>query len=584
MRLLRILLLLLPLQLFAADILSPDGGRYVGPLADGLRQGKGRIEWDNGARFEGSFDKGLYSGRGKMKFASGDVYEGEYAQGMMSGKGRYVSVDGGVYTGDYRRDYANGQGRYQRADGEIYEGGFKDGQFEGRGKLTSRDSTYTGEFRAGWFGGVGELAYKDGGSYKGEFKRGQFHGKGRSQTRDGDVYEGEFAEGDFVSGVHTSKGGVRIEGKFANWLLNGPGTYRDNRGTVYEGKFDNGTLNGRGKMTGKNGARYEGDFKNWLPDGQGEMRLANGDVYKGGFSGGLYAGQGTLTYAKAQADGRTKDSGVWEDGRLAGEKEERQNAVNVETALYKQRELLDRALAGIAPRDPSRVNMYMLSVAGDGSQEVFRREVEFVRDQFGARFGMKGRTLELVNSRTTVDKYPLATQTSLREGLKTIAAKMDKEKDILFLFLTSHGSREHEVSLAQNNMYLRGLPAKTLASMLKESGIKWKVVVVSACFGGGFIDPLKDERTLILAAARHDRMSFGCSDDNDFTYFGRAFFKESLPKSGSFQEAFKKAEVLIREWEVADMKAAEKSSEGEYSLPQMFVGGAVERHLKEWWK
>jgi hypothetical protein len=184
----------------------------------------------------------------------------------------------------------------------------------------------------------------------------------------------------------------------------------------------------------------------------------------------------------------------------------------------------------------------------------------------------------------------MATVTSIRDALKAIAARMDLEQDILFLFLTSHGSREHELSLSQNGMQLRDLRAAELGTLLKESGIRWKAVVVSACYGGGFIDPLQDERTLVIAAARRDRRSFGCADENDFTYFGRAFFKEALPKASSFQDAFRKAEVLVKEWERKDgverAKSAGKAdtaSDEDQSLPQISSSKAIEAHLKRWW-
>jgi hypothetical protein len=89
---------------------------------------------------------------------------------------------------------------------------------------------------------------------------------------------------------------------------------------------------------------------------------------------------------------------------------------------------------------------------------------------------------------------------------------------------------------------------------------------------------VKDDQTLVMTAARHDRTSFGCSDENDFTYFGRAFFKDALLTSASFQDAFRKAEVLIREWESKDLTPEER-----YSLPQMSDTPAVARHLGRWW-
>ena len=126
-------------------------------------------------------------------------------------------------------------------------------------------------------------------------------------------------------------------------------------------------------------------------------------------------------------------------------------------------------------------------------------------------------------------------------------------------------------------MTLRDLPARELGHLLKESGIRWKVIVVSACYSGGFIEPLRDDSTLIITAARHDRASFGCADENDFTYFGRAFFKESLPLSRSFHDAFSKASALVAQWEKKDLPKEEPS------LPQIHSTAAIDAQLARWW-
>jgi hypothetical protein len=196
---------------------------------------------------------------------------------------------------------------------------------------------------------------------------------------------------------------------------------------------------------------------------------------------------------------------------------------------------------------------------------------------------MKGYMLTLINSRNTVATAPMATRTSIREALKNIAARMDIEQDVLFFFLTSHGSQDHEFTINQNHINLRGLHARELGGMLKESGIRWKVIVVSACYSGGFIDAIKDEFTLVITAARHDRSSFGCADDNDFTYFGQAYFKDALPRARSFEEAFSKAEALVREWEDKDHKAEGKAGEESYSYPQIYSPAPIAQHLRLWW-
>ena len=349
-------------------------------------------------------------------------------------------------------------------------------------------------------------------------------------------------------------------------------------GTKYWGAQRLKTPHGRGTMTGPDGRSYEGEFFDGRFHGQGVMRLPSGDEYRGSFAQGLFEGQGVMRYAKPQPDGRTQDSGLWHQGRLDAAGDRERFALNVETALYRQRPLLDAALGAIEPSQKGRISLYLLAIAGDGTQEVFRREVEFVRSQFDRDFGTRGRSLALVNSRSTVESAPMATVTSIREAIRTIATRMDRDNDILFVFMTSHGGKDHEFKLNQNAMSLRGLRPQELARMLEEARIHWKVVLVSACYSGGFVEPLKSESTMVITAARADRTSFGCADENDFTYFGRAFFKEALPASGSFFDAFTRAQALVSEWEQKD-----KTPAAERSLPQIHSPAALAEQLKKWW-
>ena len=73
-------------------------------------------------------------------------------------------------------------------------------------------------------------------------------------------------------------------------------------------------------------------------------------------------------------------------------------------------------------------------------------------------------------------------------------------------------------------MNLRQIDPFWLKSALDKSGIRWRVIVVSACYSGTFINALKDPYTMIITASKADKASFGCTDDADMTYFGRAFF------------------------------------------------------------
>lgn len=244
-----------------------------------------------------------------------------------------------------------------------------------------------------------------------------------------------------------------------------------------------------------------------------------------------------------------------------------------EAALYNQNDMLAEDLGRLKPGDPEHIELFLLAVAGDGSQEVFRREVEFIRDRLDRQFATAGRSLLLVNSHTTTRQLPLATATSIEIALEGLAAIMDHNQDILFLYLTSHGSPEHELVLDHRGVSLPDLPAGQLANIIKRLPIKWKVIVVSACYSGGFIEPLKDPYTLIMTAARHDRQSFGCTDESDMTYFGRAFFEKALAEAGSFVEAFRIASDYVDDWE---------QEFDEASLPQIHAPEAIVRQLDQW--
>ena len=450
-----------------------------------------------------------------------------------------VTVDGGRYYGPLVNGRLHGLGRVEWDDGTRYEGHFANGVISGKGRR--QDS-------------AGRLL-------DGEFKAGMLHGKGRLETPEGELYEGDFLDGRF----------------------HGEGRYRDPTGTVQEGTFYHGVFTGRGRMHSQEGWRYEGEVKDGRPHGRGVLHLANGDVFEGGFADGLYEGEGTLTYAVSAADGHGQDRGVWRAGVLDDPGRKLQSQQNAEAALYHQRALLDAALQSLEPRRADSINLYLLAIGGDGRQEVFRREVDFVAEQFTRHFGAKGHALSLVNSRNTVKTRPMATLTSIRASLNAIAARMDRERDVLFLFITSHGSREHQIALDQDAIQLPDLQAEELGRMVRETDIRWKVVVVSACYGGGVIDALKDDHTLIITAARYDRRSFGCADDYEFTYFGRAFFKEALPVSQSFEDAFLRAEKLVKEWELALLEAKGKSTSEGLSLPQMINPAPIQSYLRQWW-
>jgi peptidase C13-like protein len=113
-----------------------------------------------------------------------------------------------------------------------------------------------------------------------------------------------------------------------------------------------------------------------------------------------------------------------------------------------------------------------------------------------------------------------------------------------------------------------------LADVFSDAHIRYKVIVISACYAGGFIDALKNDTTMIITAARADRTSFGCGTNSDITDFGRAFFVEGLNHNDSFQDAYTEAAKLVDSWETRDNE--------EHSHPQIVTSPKIEAQLKKW--
>lgn len=246
-------------------------------------------------------------------------------------------------------------------------------------------------------------------------------------------------------------------------------------------------------------------------------------------------------------------------------------ALDVESIFYAQPALMDASLGTLASQRPGVEDLYLLAVGGFGLEDVFLNEVEYVRDLFDREYGTEGRSLILANNPATVDHYPLANVPNLERALGAVAGRMDTDEDVLFLFLTSHGSQDHRFSLDMGPLQLNDLTPEQLRAALDKAGIRWRVVLVSSCYSGGFIEPLRDPETLIITAAAADRTSFGCGVDSDFTYFGTAYFKQALPAEPKFIQAFD----LAAEW-VSERETIEAL---EPSQPQIFVGEAIAAKL-----
>lgn len=484
--------------------------------------------------------------------------------------------DGGEYHGRLQDGRLQGAGEIRWRDGRFYQGEFDHGLYHGRGLMTfAEGSRYEGQFVRGNMEGQGTLKYRNGDLYVGQFKQGSMHGHGRF-VRDGNIYEGDFSDDEFTGqGSLTMNGKLQYSGGFRDWSFHGEGQFFGDGGESWKGTFVDGALHGKGEYSDGNGNRYVGSFEHWQYHGQGIFYSSDNSRYEGEFSHNLFNGSGVMHLAQPE-HGVLSYRGQWKNGTLVSADVPAfvvATAEKLEQALYSEAQRLEQQLATLQPEVPGATDLYFLGVAGDGSQRVFGREIDFISAQLQQQYPLQGRAITLVNDRFRVGDASMATRISVEKAVQAIAAKMNRDEDVLLLYLTSHGSPDHQFVLSQNGLRLPDLDAKMLADILQQSGIRHQILMVSACYSGGFLPLLQGPDRLVMTSAAADRTSFGCSDDSDMTYFGKAYFREAFPAQDDWVKAFEQA----RQW----IEKREQEEEITPSLPQIAVGKNIATKLAQ---
>jgi len=456
-------------------------------------------------------------------------------------------------------------------DGSIYDGELENNLLAGEGKLTyTNGDLYIGHFKNGLFNGNGIIQYKSGLTYDGQFENGMLHGLGK-YYEDDYSYEGNFELGKFTgTGSFSDYNGTLYTGNYIDWQLIGEGSITDKDGNTWTGTFEDGSLN-YGQFHGIDGSHYLGNFSYLEFEGLGTFTYANGDQYIGQFSWGSREGKGTFT-PKNHASDNPILTGDW----IGDEYQIKADTTAIsqkhrerESYLYKQQTLLDAQFNALKDNTPNQKDFYSLSVAAYGNQTVFSSEVDIINDILIEHGISKSRQITLVNSMENIE-LPWATHHAIKQSLNSIENKMNTDEDILLMYATSHGNAELGISLNIHNMSLGSITPEQLSNTINDSQIKWKVIIISACYSGVFIDALKDENSIIITAADSTHTSFGCSNDLDMTFFGKAYFQEAF-KNLDFISTFNEAKRLV--------KIREEEQGYEFSNPQIHVGSNIRNHL-----
>lgn len=244
-------------------------------------------------------------------------------------------------------------------------------------------------------------------------------------------------------------------------------------------------------------------------------------------------------------------------------------------ALFEsQAQLLNTQLAQLETHRPGRHEVYAVIYAPYAPEDVFLKEARMVAQVLSERYKSEGRIVTLVNNIQTTQTHAWASPENLQRTFKAIASKMNSEEDVLLLYLTSHGAKNFKLASSHWPLATDDLSPQELANMLTLAGIKHRIIAISACYSGGWIDPLKTDHSLIMTAADATHTSYGCGTRSELTFFGRAVFREGLRETASIEEAFARAIPVIKKRE------EEAGKDDGFSNPQIFVGESVKPLLR----
>ncbi len=310
------------------EVTYPDGARYVGPMVDGKREGRGMLTLHNGETYEGDFVANLFEGRGTFRYITGAVYQGSFEAHYPQGVGSMAYLDGTRYEGHWALGKRNGTGTLLTTEGWQYTCEWKDdAEVDGRARVEwPSGDVFEGYCVRGVPSGTGRMVFASGDVHVGAFARGRLT-HGRVQSALGWTFEGSFdAEGRRHGlGVLTSETGDVVHTSWdAGSIVEGPATIEYAAGGHFKGTLDKSQRRqGQGELVTPTGDTYTGPFLDDVPHGKGSrcvfsdgrvfigeyvkgemvsgrMSEVTGEIYEGFFNLGKRHGNGKVTSASGE--------------------------------------------------------------------------------------------------------------------------------------------------------------------------------------------------------------------------------------------------------------------------------------------
>jgi hypothetical protein len=173
-------------------------------------------------------------------------------------------------------------------------------------------------------------------------------------------------------------------------------------------------------------------------------------------------------------------------------------------------------LAGPARAAESATRWHVVLAAVGNEQQVFDN---FVTD-FAAALKDSANIASLTELHASIDERWRAS--GMRDLERSLTALKPQAGEGCLVYLTGHGAPEGLAMSADTPMMF--VRTTRMESMLNACAQRPTVLVVSACYSGVYLRPgiTRPER-IVMTASAADLTSFGCSNNNRYTFFDQCF-------------------------------------------------------------
>lgn len=237
-----------------------------------------------------------------------------------------------------------------------------------------------------------------------------------------------------------------------------------------------------------------------------------------------------------------------------------------EAVLAAQQFMLDRAVDQLEDERPGVTDLYFVAFAPDARRAGFVADVDAAQRTMDERWDTQRRSVVLVNSPATVAERPFASITHLRQVLLEIGDLIDTDDDVVMVYVTGNSNADHTLTAVNPPLELAALSPQGLKQLLDAANIRWRIIVVSTCEAGAWIDALKDDETVVIASSAAGVRGAECAGSLRPGAFASAFFGDAMRRSDDIRAAFD-----IARKQLVTQHAAE---------PVMYVGAAIAEQLK----